>query len=279
MAGTDQRRTAERHPHAPAVVLVGPQLGENVGAVARAMKNCALSDLRLVAPRDGWPNPAAARTASGADDVLEGARVFATFPEATADLARLYATTARPRDMVKPVLTPRETAAEVRRLADEGARSGLVFGPERIGLTNDEVALADAVVTVPLDPAFASLNLGQAVLLLAYEWYQTGADTPGRTLELVGETLASREKVFGFFDHLERALDATGFFKVDTLRPTMVRTLHNLFHRAELTEQEVRTLHGVVTSLCGRRLDQLDPSRAKPPRKGHGGGSEPSADA
>ena len=165
-------------PRGPAIILVDPQLGENIGMVARAMLNCGLSELRLVRPRDGWPNPAAQSAASGADRVLDAARHFPTTLEAVADLHLVYAATARPRDMVKPVVVPQRAAAEIRAAADRGCAAGVLFGPERAGLVNDDVALADAVLEVPLSPAFASLNLAQAVLLLGYEWYQAEAKAP-----------------------------------------------------------------------------------------------------
>lgn len=241
----------------PAIVLVGPQIGENIGATARAMLNCGLRDLRLVTPRDGWPNPRAQTMASGADVVLDNARCHDSLGEAIVDLGKIFATTARPRDMRKPVLTPRAVAAEIHRHAARGERCGILFGPERIGLTNDELTLADAVLSVPLNPEFRSLNLAQAVLLVAWEWYQAGDDTPDRILPDLGYALATKEQLLGFFAHLEEALDSTGFFKTPELRPSMVRNLRNLFHRAELSDQEVRTLHGVITALVGRRRDEI----------------------
>ena len=241
----------------PAIILVGPQIGENIGAVARAMLNCGLEDLRLVRPREGWPNPKAQAMASGADRVLEAARLYPTVEEAVADLHRVYATTARRRDMVKPVLTPRQAVIEIHQQAREQKRSGVLFGPERIGLINEELTLADVLLTVPLNPEFTSLNLAQAVLLIAYEWFQAGDETPGRYTPDTGAQPATREELFGFFGHLEEALDKRRFFKTPQLRPSMVKNLRNLFHRAELTEQEVRTLHGVITALCGKPRHEL----------------------
>ncbi len=241
----------------PAIILVGPQLGENIGATARAMLNCGLEDLRLVEPRDPWPNPAAWPAASGADRVLDRAQVFADCRDATADLQRIYATTARPRDLAKHVVTPRQAASEIRQLIDGGSRVGILFGRERIGLVNDELTLANAVVTVPLNPSYSSLNLAQAVLLMAYEWRLAGDQTPPSVLERAGSPAATGAQVASFFDHLETALDATGFFKTEELRPSIVRNLRNLFQRADLTDQEVRTLHGVITSLVGRPKHQL----------------------
>ncbi len=248
-----------RDDFGPAIVLVEPQLGDNVGSAARAMLNCGLTDLRVVGPRDGWPSAKAqARAmASGADSVLDGARVCDSLAEAVADLQVLFATTGRRRDMVKHEVTPAEAAAEIRRRGAGGERCGVLFGRERIGLTNDEVVLADAILTVPLNPAFRSLNLGQAVLLVAWEWLRAGDETPPRQRIDAGFRRATRNELRIFYDHLEEALDASGYFKVAAMRPANVRTIRNLFSRAELTDQEVRTLHGIVTALVGRRRDQL----------------------
>lgn len=240
----------------PAIILVEPQLGENVGFAARAMANCGLADLRLVRPREPWPNPRARETASGADAVIDGARVYGSTAEAVAGLRRLYATTARARDMVKPVLTPRAAAAELRRETAAGVPCGVLFGPERTGLDNDDVARTDALIVAPLDPAFSSLNLGQAVLLVAWEWWQAAAEAPAEALPLGDSRPADRAELEGFFDHLFAELDAAGFLRVVEKRPIMVRNLRNLFLRAGLTEKEVRGLRGVVKALArgpGRR--------------------------
>ncbi len=241
----------------PAMVLIEPQLGGNVGAAARAMLNCGLTDLRVVRPRDGWPSDKARAMASGADAVLDGAKVFESLEEALADLQVVFATTGRRRDMVKHEVTPAEAASEIRRHSAAGERCGVLFGRERIGLTNDEVVLADAILTVPLNPAFRSLNLAQAVLLIAWEWLRAGDDTPPRQRIDGGYRRATRRELMIFYDHLEEALDASGYFKVEAMRPTNVRTIRNLFSRAELSDQEIRTLHGIVTALVGRRRDQL----------------------
>lgn len=255
MAGTDQtRRDMARQEVAPAVILVEPQLGENIGTASRAMLNFGLSDLRLVAPRDGWPNERARAASSGADIVIDGARVFATAGEAVADLDYVIATTARPRDMVKPVLTPETAAAKLRGVmsGNEGRRAGILFGPERTGLTNDDVALADAVLMVPVNPAFASLNLAQAVLLVGYEWFKAGDATPPEQLDYQQTRPATKQELLGFFEHLEGELDRFGFLRPPEKRPSMVRNIRNMFQRAGLTEQEVRTLRGVVASLTRR---------------------------
>lgn len=268
MAGTDhaKRGLTGVRDDGPAIILVGPQLGENIGTAARAMLNCGLADLRLVAPRDGWPSEAAYTASSGAHAVLDQTRVFERVEDAVADLQEIYATTARTRDMVKDVVTPERAARDIHAAHRRGSRCGLLFGRERTGLTNDEVALAGTLLEVPLNPGFSSLNLAQAVLLIGYAWYAArdqggaGANTDwdhGHRRIDAGHRRARAEEIQTFFDHLERALDGAGFFKTPQLRPTMVRNLRNLFHRAQLTDQDVRTLHGVVTALTGRRMDQL----------------------
>lgn len=255
MAGTDRSRAASASLTAevPAVILVEPQLGENIGAAARAMLNCGLTELRLVSPRDGWPNEKARANASGADQVIDGATLFDTTEAAIADLTRVYATTARPRDMVKVVETPRFAAREMRARIAAGERIGLLFGRERTGLVNDDIALADAVISVPLNPAFMSLNLGQAVLLVGYEWFQSADDTPERQLITNATRPAEKAELLNFFAHLERELDASGFLRNIEKRPSMVRNIRCLFDRAELTEQEIQTLHGIVKELSNLR--------------------------
>jgi len=239
-------------PLSPAVILVRPQLGENIGTVARAMLNTGLDDLRLVKPRI-WPSEHAEKAASGALSLLENARLFDSTAEAVADLSRLYATTARERDMVKPVVTPRKAAADIRGLAEMGGRCGVLFGRERSGLENEDIALADVILQVPLNPAFTSLNLAQAVLLIGYEWWSMEDVTPEDKLALGHTVPATKEEILGFFEHLESALDESGFLRPLEKRPRMVRNLRNLFTRCSLTDQEVRTLRGVVKSLSDRR--------------------------
>jgi len=247
MAGTDHGQGAAAG--GPAVILVRPQMGENIGAAARAMLNFGLTDLRIVAPRDGWPNVKAVNAASGAIEVIDGVRVFDSAAEAIADLSHVFATTARPRDMLKPVTTPRAAVADMRAWDAAGEPSGLLFGRETMGLDNDTLTLADAIIEVPTSPAFASLNLAQAVLLIGYEWLLSGAEPaepvirPGRTRP------ATRAELQTFFDHLERELDACGFLRNKEKRPTMVRNIRNLFLRTGLFERELRTLHGIVSEL------------------------------
>ena len=252
MAGTDYR--LRQAAGGPAIILVEPQLGENIGTAARAMLNCGLTDLRLVQPRDGWPSDKARSAASGADRVIDGARLCETTEAAIAGLQRVYATTARQRDMVKRIVTPRRAAAELRALTAEGQACGVLFGPERMGLVNDHVALADTLVTVPLNPGFSSLNLAQSVLVIGYEWFTAADATPPEQLPAGDSAPASKAQLQRFFEHLEEELDRSGFLRVAEKRPSMVRNLRNLLQRAQLTEQELRTLHGVVTALAGARL-------------------------
>jgi tRNA/rRNA methyltransferase len=246
----------------PAIILVETQLGENIGAAARAMANFGLADLRLVAPRDGWPNEAATRAASRADHVLGAARVFATLAEAIEDCGTVLATTARPRGFVKPVIGPAEAARDSLARAGSGVRTGILFGRERIGLMNDEIALADAIVTLPIDPRFASLNIAQAVLILAYEWRLAAT---GGALPFAAEDRsppATKADLLGLFEHLEAALDAATYFRPPEMRSVMARNLRGILQKAGLTTQEVRTLRGVVAALEGR---QTRPPRPRGP--------------
>ncbi|MEO5336239.1 MAG: RNA methyltransferase [Magnetospirillum sp. WYHS-4] len=264
MAGTDSTQPAETAVGGgPAIVLVEPQLGENIGMVARAMLNCGLTDMRLVRPRDGWPNPRAVAASSGALEVLDKARLFETTAEAVADLRRLYATTARERHMIKEVATPRQAAVDMRALAQAEARAGVLFGKEAFGLSNDDIALADTILAVPLNPAFSSLNLAQAVLLVGYEWYQLGSDAPALALTVPKKTRpATKDELFGLFDHLEGELDDCGFFHVEDKRRVMVRNIRNMLERADLTEQEIRTLRGMIVCLTGRRYQRRKAEKA-----------------
>ena len=250
MAGTDRSRSVAGS--GPAIVLVEPQLGENIGACARAMLNCGLTDMRLVSPRDGWPNPAAEAMAAGAIEVLQKARVYATTAEACADLTYVLATTARPRGVTKEALVPRAAAAQLRTRIEADQPVGVLFGPERAGLVNEDITLADAVITVPLNPGFSSLNLAQAVLLVGYEWFQSGDATPG--VQLMSDSPPARVETREFFyARLEEELDEAGFFYPEHLGPTMRRNLRTMFGRTGLTDQEVQSLHGMVKSLTGKR--------------------------
>jgi tRNA/rRNA methyltransferase len=234
------------------VILCRPQLGENIGLAARAMLNCGLTELRLVAPRDGWPSEKARTAASGADDVVANARVFARLEDAIGDLTHVLAATARPRDSVKPVVTPRAAGVSLRALVAAGRKPGLLFGPEREGLTNDELSLADTIVTARLNPAFASLNLAQAVLLLGYEWLEAGDPSPDVERRGGGEEPAPKAELLVFLERLEAELDARGFLANVEQRPAMVRNLRDLFQRARPTSRELRTLHGAVRYLVGQ---------------------------
>ena len=237
----------------PVVVLVQPQLGENIGAVARAMFNCGLTRLSLVSPRDGWPNERAWTTAAGADLVLAEAQVFDTLEAAVAGLDAVYATTARRRDLVQRIVNPRQAARELRAHARHGNGSGLLFGPERTGLTNDQMVLADTVITLPLNPIFSSLNLAQAVLIHAYEWWMASLDVvPDAELYTGASRLATKAEIGNLFAHVERELDVGGFFPNLEKRPNMVRNIRALLQRARMTEQEVRSFHGMITAMSGK---------------------------
>jgi tRNA/rRNA methyltransferase len=259
MAGTDKTRNQVLGP-APVAVLVNPQLGENIGTAARAMANFGLHELRLVDPRDGWPSEKALTASSGAHWIIEQASVYETLADALKDVNYVYATTARPRGMIKEVITPEQAGHDMRERVKRGERVALLFGRERFGLSNDEVSLADVIVTAPVNPAFASINIAQAVLLMGYEWFKDQAESLGQQtpelpaldgpgLQTPDTRPATKEELFGFFDHLEHELDIAGFFKTDAKKPGMLRNIRNLFGRAELTEQEVRSLRGIVSSL------------------------------
>ena len=234
---------------APSIILSRPQLGENIGAAARAMANFGLADLRLVAPRDGWPNEKANHMAVGAAFVNEKARVFQTVEEALGDLNLVYATTARDRGTTKEVLTPEEAAKRLRHAAARGAKTGILFGNERAGLDNDEISLCDAVITVPTSE-FTSLNLGQTVLLTAYEWFRAGDATPPARIEHAPyHRKPTRAEIFGLFEHLERELSESGFLFPPAKYDAMVRAIRATVHRARLTYQEVQTLRGMIVAL------------------------------
>lgn len=258
MTGTDKNKQGLQE--GPSIILVEPQLGANIGTAARAMGNFGLNDLRLVAPRDGWPSEFAQKAAAGADWILDAAPVFDTVEEAIADLHFVYATTARPRDMVNEVVTPEQAAQNIRALTAQGQKTGVLFGREKSGLTNDHIALADAILMAPVNPNFASLNLAQCVLLIGYEWFRGSTDSLGDAsrddgglsgpgLRMPDTWPANKQELGGFFEHLESELDASGFLKPAEKRPAMVRNLRNMFQRTALTEQDVRTLRGVVSSL------------------------------
>ena len=237
----------------PAVVLVRPQLAVNIGMCARAMANFGLDDLRLVNPKAGWPRvdeyrEVAHAAAAGAAHLLDAARVYDSVAAAIGDLQFVYAATARERGQMKDVLTPALGMADAARA---GQKRGVLFGPERTGLDNDEVALADAILTFPANPAYASLNLAQAVLLVGYEWFKSahGDAPPIPAIARAGSPPANREMLLAFFAFLEDKLDERGFFRPATKKPGMQRNLRNIFHRMQMTEQDVRTLWGAVVRL------------------------------
>jgi tRNA/rRNA methyltransferase len=249
----------------PVVILHAPQLAENIGAVARVMGNFGLTDLRLVAPRDGWPQPRAWASASGADWPLDGARVFARLEDAVADLRLLLATTARPRETALPVMTPREAAARLRAESGQGWPVGLLFGGERAGLETQDIALTQGIVTVPIDPRFHSLNLAQAVAICAYEWRVAEEAAPPAAFADAAPP-AYQASMLGLYEHLEAELDAAGFFHPPEKRPSMVRNLRVALSRARMNDQEVRTFRGVVTALAkgrGRVLAKLAAKKAR----------------
>lgn len=238
----------------PAIILIRPQLGENIGKTARAMLNFGLTDLRLVAPRDGWPNPDAGPTAAGAGVVLDEARVFPTVEAAIADCKYVFATTVRSRDMPKPVTSPKEAALQMRGLIARGERPAIMFGPERSGMSNDDIALADTVLTVPINPEYGSLNLAQAVILIAYEYFQTLDGTPAFQPAHV-DGLASKGELVALMEHFEAALSEKGYYRSAGRKATQRRTLRNLLQNAEFSPQEVMTLRGVVKSLARKTED------------------------
>lgn len=260
----------------PAIILIRPQMGENIGAVARAMMNFGLRELRIVAPRDGWPNPAAEAMAAHGLEIIQNAKLYDTTRDALEDLHYVYASTARDRRLRKPQLTPRESVADMHTRAGGGQKVGLLFGPERTGLENEDIALAQAIVTVPTDPEHWSLNLAQCAVVMAYEWFsqlggraeaEEDSQPRGQQAEPAlseqsdahlrasrhegGKTMlpAKQEDLNAFFDHLESALDATYFFKLDEKKPRMWRNLRATLQRAELSAQEVHTLYGMVVAL------------------------------
>jgi tRNA/rRNA methyltransferase len=251
-AGTDKTKNWSEGP-APIVVLVEPQLGENIGAAARAMANFGLSRLRLVKPRQGWPNDKARMMAAGADRILENAALFDNLEAAIADCNFVLATTARAHDQAKPVVGAAEAAAEIAPRIAAGETVALLFGRERNGLENDEVALADRIVTLPVNPAFASLNLAQAIVIVAYEWFKL---TSGERLPFgmpQKSAPAGKQQLLAFFASLERELEKVEFFRPPDKRETMQINLRNIFTRMQPTQQDIQTLHGVIMAIAEGR--------------------------
>jgi len=242
----------------PAVILSHPQMGENIGAAARAMKNFGLSDLRLIAPKCEWPNDRAQMLASGAADILNDAVLYADAAGALADVQLVLATTARGRDVARDILTPQEAARRLRQASQEGLKTAILFGGERAGLDNDEISLCDALITIPTAPLpqvkdtelkAGSLNLGQAVLLLGYEWLKSADTTPPSRTRPSIAVPAAREDLVGLFEHLERELDAGGFFFPAAKKEAMVRNIRAMILRSSLTDQQARTIRGMIVAL------------------------------
>jgi len=229
----------------PAIILVEPQMGENIGAAARAMCNFGLDDLRIVAPRDGWPNDVALRNGAGAFDVIQ-VQVFERFEDAVADLQMLYATTARPRDMVKDVCSPAEAVAQLT------GRSGFVFGRERTGLENVHIALCHKIIQIPTNPDFSSLNLAQAVLLIGYEWIKR--DAAAVSAAAPDYEPAEHGQMMGMLERLEAELEERRFFRSEELKPTVVNNIRSGLLRAKMSDQEVRTFHGMISALIGKKM-------------------------
>ncbi len=251
-AGTDKSKTGFDLA-GPVVILVEPQLGENIGMAARAMGNFALTQLRIVNPRDGWPNVSAQRAAAGADHILDHVELFDTVEQAVADLDLLFATTARAHDQAKPVLAPPAAAREIAGHIADGGKAGILFGRERYGLQNDEVALANRIVTFPVNPGFASLNLAQAVLLMGYEWFKLSTEGALPFAMPERSERASQHQMQAFFENLVRELDKVEFLRPAEKRDTMLVNLRNIFARMEPTKQDMHTLHGVVMAIAEGR--------------------------
>src|SRR5215467_4784440 len=281
-AGTDKTKRWIETP-APSVVLVEPQLGENIGATARAMANFGLPRLRLVKPQQGWPNERARVMAAGADRILDGAVLYGSLNDAIGDCSFVLATTARNHDQAKPVISADAAAAEMAQRVSGGENVAIIFGRERIGLENREVALADRIVTLPVNPAFASLNLAQAVVIVAYEWFKR-VGGGGLTFSMPEKSPpAAKQQLDAFFSDLERELERIEFFRPEEKRGTMSVNLRNIFQRMAPTQQDVRTLHGVINAIAqGRKgparggvLDAAEAQKLRDLLAEHGGGRVP----
>ncbi|KAF0173472.1 MAG: hypothetical protein FD162_1756 [Rhodobacteraceae bacterium] len=240
----------------PAFILVRPQMGENIGAAARAMLNFGLERMRIVAPRDGWPNSAAVAMASGAGRVLDQAGLFPDVQAAIADCDFIFATTARGRELTKPVYTPEAAMEHARALVAAGKKVGVLFGPERAGLENEDVVLANAIVTVPVNPEFASLNLAQCVLLMGYEWRRQTEPAAGVVQEMARTEFASAIEVEKLGDHFEERLEAAGFFFPEAKVAGMKASLRNMWSRLGLTRAEVQTFHGMLRQIAYKLRQQ-----------------------
>jgi tRNA/rRNA methyltransferase len=233
----------------PAIILVCPQLAENIGMTARAMMNCGLSNLRLVNPRENHLSDKAIAASSGADEILRNAVVYASVKDAVADLNAVYATTARRRNQIKTIYTAETVMKPVHNLLNSGNKCGIMFGPERTGLENDDVSIADAIIEIPLNPKHCSLNLSQAVLLVGYEWYKSIINVPEAQFITNATRLANKEQLTNFFAFLEHELQDFKNLQDEEKRPTLLRNLHNIFTRSNLTEQDINTLYGIIRYL------------------------------
>lgn len=254
MTGAGTNHTIPSLEGGPAIILVRPQLAVNIGMCARAMANFGLADLRLINPREGWPRTGALRkgayaAAAGAAHLLEKAKLFASVEAAVADLNGVFATTARERGQFKAILTPADAMPEIAARISGGEKFGILFGPERTGLDNEEVAIADKIITFPVNPAYASLNLAQAVLLVGYEWMRASTGGPAPFQASERSPAAPREMILSFFDYLEGELERVGFFRPLTKKTIMRHNLRNMFHRMQMTEQDVRSLRGMIVRL------------------------------
>jgi tRNA/rRNA methyltransferase len=282
-AGTDKSKSGFDLA-GPVIILVEPQLGENIGMAARAMGNFALTHLRIVNPRDGWPNSSANRAAAGADHILERVELFGTVEEAVADLDLLFATTARAHDQAKPVVAPGAAVREIAGHVAGGGKAGILFGRERWGLMNDEVARANRIITFPVNPGFASLNLAQAVLLMGYEWFKLATEGTLPFAMPERSERASQHQMQAFFENLVRELDRVEFLRPAEKRDTMLVNLRNIFTRMEPTKQDMHTLHGVVMAIAeGRKgpakggvLDSGQATRLRALLAEHGQAAQPS---
>jgi len=252
MSGTDHARDEGWQGPTPAFILVNPQMGENIGGAARAMWNFGLDRMRLVKPRDGWPNQKAVAMASGAGRVLDAVQVSETTGEAVADLNFVFATTARNRDLTKAVMTPERAMIHARELIGQGQKVGVLFGPERAGLQNEDIVQANALISIPVNPAFASLNLAQCVLLTAYEWRRQQAEMPAEVTAMAGTRFAQSIEVQKLSERLESRLDEIGFFWPEQKRVSMVENIWNMLSRLPLTDADVRTFHGIFRALAER---------------------------
>ena len=237
----------------PTIVLVRPQMGENIGAAARAMLNFGLTRMRIVAPRDGWPNPAAVAMASGAGRVLDAATCHDTIAEAVGDARYVFATTARPRELTKPLFAPEAAMARAAEKAAGGAHVAILFGPERAGLENADIAQANATISVPVNPDFPSLNLAQCVLLLGYEWRRASTEIEGETTAMAGTDWAEAHEIDALARHFEERLETAGFFFPEHKAASMKTNLRNLWSRMPLTGMDVRMLHGLLRQLVRGR--------------------------